>query len=397
MKDSEKNAAGCATWYYRYSVALMYCGRLEEALNYAEKGAQEEPDYPWIWLQVGKLRAHFGDKTGALDAVKQGLKLEPGDYEFLTLQQEIKAGATLEQMEYHWINPDADQTLQQGLDENADDKQRALACIRVDEAGLAEFYELFRPERYGYEKNSPCCEFQYPVKEHLVELSFRMNEAGLSKMGSDWLRQLKDRLDSGEWLTHTPEGEPEGVLTGVFVDQTRRIGLVYQQPGDDQYFQIFLNPDGTKADAIWSSTENSEPEVYSEDEMSAIECSQEQFEKYRHEERHSRYLQEHEGRYLTIPMSDLKDRDQSDEGYEDTDIFVNEEPGTEDMALHNLQLKKLQAALNQLEPSEREFILAYFGMDKPSTIQLGHLFGISQPAALYRKGNHAERGAADYP
>lgn len=271
MKDSEKNATGCATWYYRYSVALMYCGRLEEALEYAERGAKEEPDYPWIWLQVGKLRAHFGDKSGALDAVKQGLKLEPGDYEFLTLKKEIKAGATLEQMEYHWINPDADQTLQRGLDENADDKQCAIACIRVDEAGLAEFYELFHPERYSYKKNSPCCEFQYPVKEHLVELSFRMNEAGLSKMGADWLRQLKERLDSGEWLTHTPEGEPEGILTGVFVDQTRRIGLVYQQPGDDQYFQIFLNPDGTKADAFWSSRKNSEPEVYSEDEMSAIE------------------------------------------------------------------------------------------------------------------------------
>ena len=271
MKASEKNAAGCATWYYRYSVALMYCGRLEEALNYAEKGAREEPDYPWVWLQVGKLRAHFGDKTGALDAVKQGLKLEPGDYEFLTLKKEIKAGATLEQMEYHWIDPDSDASLQAGDDEDEDDKQRALACIRVDEAGLAEFYELFRPERYGYQKNSPFCEFQYPVKEHLVELSFRMNEAGLSKMGTDWLRQLRDRLDSGEWLTHTPEGEPEGVLIAVFVEQARRVSLVYQQPGEDQYFQIFLNPDGTKADAIWSSTENREPELYTEDEMSAIE------------------------------------------------------------------------------------------------------------------------------
>ena len=27
MKDSEKNAVGCAMWYYRYSVALMYCGQ----------------------------------------------------------------------------------------------------------------------------------------------------------------------------------------------------------------------------------------------------------------------------------------------------------------------------------------------------------------------------------
>ena len=271
MKDSEKNAAGCGTWYYRYSVALMYCGRLEEALNYAEKGAEEEPEYPWIWLQVGKLRAHFGNKSGALDAVKQGLKLEPGDYEFLTLKKEINEGATLEQMLCHWINPDADQMLQQGLDEDVDEKQRALDCVRADEAGLAEFYKLFQPERYSYKKNSPCCEFQYPVKEHIVELSFRMNEAGLSKMGADWLRKLKDWLDSGEWLSHTPEGEPEGILTDVFVDQTRRIGLIYQQPGEDQYFQIFLNPDGTKADAFWSSRKNNAPEVYSEDEMSVIE------------------------------------------------------------------------------------------------------------------------------
>ena len=271
MKDSEKNAAGCATWYYRYSVALMYCGRLEEALEYAERGAQEEPDYPWIWLHLGKLRAHFGDKSGALDAVKQGLKLEPGDYEFLTLKKEIKAGATLEQMEYHWIDPDSDQALQQGLGQDVDEKQRALACIRVDEAGLAAFYELFHPERYGYQKNAPCCEFRYPVKGHLVELSFRMNEAGLSKLGTDWLRQLKAYLVSGEWLTHTPEGEPEGTLVAVFVEQNHRISLVYQQPGEDQYFQIFLNPDGTKADAFWSSKKDSEPEVYSDDEMSAIE------------------------------------------------------------------------------------------------------------------------------
>lgn len=95
MKGSEKNAAGCAMWYYRYSVALMYCGRLEEALNYAEKGIQEEPDYPWIWLQAGKLRSHFGDKAGALEAVAHGLALEPDDYEFLTLKKKLK-------MAHHW-------------------------------------------------------------------------------------------------------------------------------------------------------------------------------------------------------------------------------------------------------------------------------------------------------
>ena len=33
MPDSEVNAQGCATWYYRYSVALMYCGRLTKNAN----------------------------------------------------------------------------------------------------------------------------------------------------------------------------------------------------------------------------------------------------------------------------------------------------------------------------------------------------------------------------
>lgn len=77
MKNSEKNAGGCAMWYYRYSVALMYCGHLEEALDYAEKGIQEDPHYPWIWLQAGKLRSHFGDKSGALEAVAMALHWNP--------------------------------------------------------------------------------------------------------------------------------------------------------------------------------------------------------------------------------------------------------------------------------------------------------------------------------
>ena len=251
MKDSEENAKGCGTWYYRYSVALMYCGRLEEALRYAEQGVLEEPDYPWIWLQVGKLRAHFGNKAGALEAVRQGLTLEPGDYEFLTLQQEINAGATLEQMEYHWINPEADASLQAGSDEDADEKQRALACIRVDGKGLSDFYELFHPERYDYTKDDPCCEFHYPVKEHPVEVSFRMNEAGLSKLGTDWLRQLKDWLDGGDWLTYTTGDGPEGTLAAVLVDQTRRMGLVYRQPGDGRHFQIFREADGSLYNAAW--------------------------------------------------------------------------------------------------------------------------------------------------
>ena len=44
MKDSKQNAAGCAMWYYRYSVALMYCDRLEDALNYAEDVYKRQVD-----------------------------------------------------------------------------------------------------------------------------------------------------------------------------------------------------------------------------------------------------------------------------------------------------------------------------------------------------------------
>ncbi len=272
MKGSEKNAAGCATWYYRYSVALMYCGRLEEALNYAEKGAQEEPDYPWIWLQVGKLRAHFGDKTGALDAVRQGLKLEPGDYEFLTLKREIEQGAPLEQMEYHWINPAADQTLQQGLDEDADDKQRAISCITVNEDGLERFWSIFGSKPEQYMPNAPYTQFPYIVKDRSVDLVFQMNEAGMSKLNTDWLEQLKGWFQSGQWLERAhPDGRAARLDT-VLVGLDYRMGLLYKLIEEDVYFQIFLSPDGTEQEGtFWSSEENRKPELYTEEEMSAVE------------------------------------------------------------------------------------------------------------------------------
>ena len=82
-------AAGSGIWYYRYACALMYCGRLEEARHYAETGVSLDPEYPWGWLETAKLRAHFGDASGALEAVDRGLALVPGDYEFTTLRREI--------------------------------------------------------------------------------------------------------------------------------------------------------------------------------------------------------------------------------------------------------------------------------------------------------------------
>ena len=136
--EGSAEAARCGMWYYRYSCALLYCGRLEEALAYAEKGVAVEPDYVWGWLQLGKLRSHFGDTAGALAAVERGLALEPGDYEFTTLAREIREGRSLEEMEYHWIDPEQDRRLQAGEAEEGEmaDKRLAIACILCDRANL---------------------------------------------------------------------------------------------------------------------------------------------------------------------------------------------------------------------------------------------------------------------
>lgn len=272
MKDSEKNAAGCGIWYYRYSVAIMYCGRLEEALNYAEKGIKEQDDYPWIWLQAGKLRSHFGNKNGALEAVEQGLLLEPGDYEFLTLKKEIEQGATLEQMEYHWINPDADQILQQGLDEDAENKQNAISCITVNEEGLKHFWSIFGSKPKQYLPNAPYTQFPYKTNNGSINLVFKMNEAGMSKLDTKWLWQLKSWIKSGQWMERSHPDGRRAYLDTVLIEIDHRIGLLYKLVDDEVYFQIFLNSDGTEQDGtFWCSEEISKQELYTEEEMSEVE------------------------------------------------------------------------------------------------------------------------------
>ena len=261
LTAAEANARGCGTYYYRYAVALMHCGRLDDALRYAEQGAREEPDYPWVYLELGKLRAHFGDRDGALDAVAKGLALVPDDHEFLTLEREIHAGATIEEMCYHWIDPDFDRELQEATAEGEElaphptvdatedmyEKQRVIACIRVNEAGLAYFRQLFRPDPQDYEKNAPYCSFHYPVGDTQVQLVFRMNEAGLSKRDPAWLRTQKTRLDDGHWASRTDE-QGTGVLTAVHFELDNSVTLVYQYPWQENPVYIPLDEDGNPKD-----------------------------------------------------------------------------------------------------------------------------------------------------
>lgn len=253
MPDSEAQAAGCGMWYYRYSVALMGCGRLEEARTYAERGTREEPDYPWIWLQAAKLRSHFGDRAGALEAVERGLFLEPGDYEFRTLRAEILRGASLEEMEYHWIDPASDKVLQDGLDEGADEKLRALSCLTTDEAALREICALFPAERAEWD--APYCRFPCEVGGHPVDLVFCMNRAGLSKLKIGWLRRLREGMDGGTWLTRPCEGGDEGLLAAVIVGLDYSVRLRYLPSMSDAFFDTV--PGGTPRKAAETDEDGS--------------------------------------------------------------------------------------------------------------------------------------------
>ena len=259
LPAAEANARGCGTYYYRYAVALMYCGRPDDALRMAEKGAQEEPDYPWTYLQLGKLRAHFGDRDGARAAVQKGLALVPDDHEFLTLAREIEEGATIEQMSYHWIDPEFDKELQEAseagenweahgdADEEMYDKQRVISCITTNKAGLAYFKQLFRPDPKNYERNAPYCSFDYPVGDTTVRLVFRMNEAGLSKRDPAWLRTQKGRLDDGHWLKRVDDAGT-GALTAVHYGLDNQVTLAYQYPWQEKCVYIPLDEDGNPMD-----------------------------------------------------------------------------------------------------------------------------------------------------
>ena len=46
-------------WCYRYSCALVYLRRFDEALEYSRLGTTVDPTYPWGWLQLGRLYGIF--------------------------------------------------------------------------------------------------------------------------------------------------------------------------------------------------------------------------------------------------------------------------------------------------------------------------------------------------
>ena len=237
MPSSEGSATGCATWFYRYSCALMYCGRLEDARNYAERGILEEPGYPWIWLQAAKMRAHFGDRVGAMDAIGKGLELVPGDYEFLTLAGEVEAGLDLDSFEFHWIDPGADVVLQSGEDPDSREKLDVIAGILTDPGGAARFRSTFHPIDGTWEEDSPYCSFDTEVRGLRFGVLFRANIAALSKMDPGRLGWISSEMYEGRWNSYAavmrrsdPLFNGDGKLVAVIVDRDSSVTLVYRLP-----------------------------------------------------------------------------------------------------------------------------------------------------------------------
>ena len=71
-----------------------------------------------------------------------------------------------------------------------------------------------------------------------MKLCFRMNEAGLSKLGHSYLAALKEKLDSGCLLSGESEEGVAGKLEAVLVQQTGQLILFYRRPGNRQYFTV---------------------------------------------------------------------------------------------------------------------------------------------------------------
>ena len=232
MKYSEKNAKGCGTWYYRYAVALIYCGKLEEALKYSEQGVIEEPDYPWGWLELAKLRLHFGNKEGAVEANNKGLELVPGDYEFLRQAEEIENYYSIEALEYHYINEESDKNLLKGLD-YGEEKLNAIAYILCDEEKLQAIKDIINP--IDWEADHPYCTFKFYVADDLVDGVFLMNEAAISKLNKELIKESIEELKD---VKNKIKNEENSKLTFVKFNIDYTIEAGFKNEETDKTFSI---------------------------------------------------------------------------------------------------------------------------------------------------------------
>lgn len=196
MPFSEKNANACGAWFYRYSVALLYCSKIDEAYFYAKKGVEEDPQYPWGWLNLAKLHYYFGQKSEALNAIEKGANLVEDKHEFITLREEIERACSLEQMLYHYINDEDDKNIS-----NADnqsemaEKLQAIAGVICDEDNLNEIKQALKIK--SWRENMPYCSGDISFADDVVvKCIFSMNRASVSKLKLTWISSMYENIKS---------------------------------------------------------------------------------------------------------------------------------------------------------------------------------------------------------
>ena len=280
LKRVEDLATGCGKWYYRYASALIHLGRLDEALQYAEEGVRQEPDYPWGWLTLSALRAHAGDKQGALDAVAKGLELVPGDYEFLQRRDEIEAGCSIEVMESHFIDPDADAMLKDTDNRQRDEeriaKQLSASTILCDSDNLNRIKQILAPVEW--DNSGHFCYFTIALSGCSLSGRFVTNEAGLSKFDTAWIAQLKSSLDTlirdaYHWLDRMARKQVDVATLRLHsieinLDRSIEINFSIAAESDADLYCVYFND---KFEINLSTPKNFYPETYAEEDKEIIE------------------------------------------------------------------------------------------------------------------------------
>lgn len=178
-------------WCYRYSCALVYLRRFDEALKYSRLGTEVEPSYPWGWLQLGRLCYKYNLLDEAFHAIDKGLELVPGDYEFLTLKDDIENDRGYAYANSHYINEEADKNLKERLIDVDDEELYNSFINKTDlERELDMLHKRDKHEKIIEIINSlPEEELNYDI---LGKLARAYNNNGECEKGLEVLMKMKD-------------------------------------------------------------------------------------------------------------------------------------------------------------------------------------------------------------
>lgn len=197
LENVRAAAFGEGVWYYRLTAAQIGTGQLEQALETATEGVAICPNYPWNWLNLGMLQAHFGLQTAALATLEQGRQKTDQPYEFIRTIAEVKQGASLEQMQGHALTETEDALLESDAEWQT---QRRLAtmCITTDTENLQRIQRQLNAFDWQYEE--PYCFCMVEYGSEALSVRFDMNEAGVSKLSAQTVAEVLRSLPQWDAL-----------------------------------------------------------------------------------------------------------------------------------------------------------------------------------------------------